>query len=93
MDDPKFVLKNQTHAILIMEVIYQTVCLFKARYYDENKKIVGNPHDLDVALYIRDCLMHVLAKDEFFELNYLSDNDYRKILNITYEMIFEDHNE
>ena len=78
-----FILQKQEHLLLIMKVIKQTIYLFKLRYYNDNK-IAGNPHDLEIALYLNDCLTHILEKKEFFELNYLSNNDHRKMLNIIY---------
>lgn len=94
MKDMQFILKSPAHLILIMEVIDGTLSVFRSRYYEKDKyKISGNPDDLDIAFYLKDCLCHVLSNDRFNELNYLSDNDLTKMLNISYEIIFEETNE
>lgn len=94
IEESHFVLKTKAHIFLVMSAINQTINLFKARYYvNDKKQIAGNPDDLNIALYLKDCLCHIMQKEEFCDIDYLSDKDLTKMLNITYEIIFDDLNE
>ena len=89
-----FMLKTKAHVFLVMKAINQSIKLFKARYCVNNKKeLAGNPSDLDVALYLKDCLCHIMSKEEFCDIDYLSDKDLTKMLNIAYELVFIELNE
>lgn len=94
IEESHFVLKTRAHIFLVMSVINQTINLFKARYYvNDKKQVAGNPSDLDVALYLKDCLCHIMSKEEFCDIDYLSDKDLTKMLNIAYELVFSELNE
>ena len=94
IDESHFILKTKAHILLIMEAINQAINLFKTRYYIKDKKeIAGNPDDLNVAIYLKDCLYHVMSKEQFCDIDYLSDKDLTKMLNIAYELVFSELNE